>query len=175
MNIGGPIALDTNDIAVISKTMNRKLGPYNKRLNNIGEKIFTLTETKPEGYLKEIKKLNKQGKSLVKEATSKLPKEYKKYTNNLEKIGKTSYTKGLDLLGFKYEKRTQPFKEQVVQLTLFLLKRLHNFKHKLTKNYYQLMVQYNTNFRTMQIRKRRPIKQSKRFYELSNHGCDERV
>jgi len=52
-----------------------------------------------------------------------------------------TYRKGLDLLGFKYEKEQNLFKEQVVQLTLFLLKRLHNFKRKLTKNYYQQMVQ----------------------------------
>jgi len=102
MNIGGPIALDTNDIAVISKTMNRKLGPYNKRLNNIGEKIFTLIETKPEGYLKEIKKLNKQGKSLVKEATSKLPKEYKKLIGFNEVV--PVFDKDKNVTGFKGKK-----------------------------------------------------------------------
>jgi len=102
MNIGGPIALDTNDIAVISKTMNRKLGPYNKRLNNIGEKIFTLTETKPEGYLKEIKKLNKQGKSLVKEATSKLPKEYKKLIGFNQVV--PVFDKNKNVTGFKGKK-----------------------------------------------------------------------
>ena len=53
-----------------------------------------------------------------------------------------SYTKGLDLLGFKYENPTQPFKELVVQLTQFLQKQLHNFKRKLTKNYYQQLDQY---------------------------------
>ena len=32
-------------------------------------------------------------------------------TKHLEKIGNmTSYTKGLDLLGFKYEENTEPFK-----------------------------------------------------------------
>jgi hypothetical protein len=30
-------------------------------------------------------------------------------TKHLEKIGKVSYTSGLDLLGFKYENRTEPF------------------------------------------------------------------
>ena len=102
MNIGGPIALDTNDIAVISKAMNRKLSPYNKRLNNIGEKIFTLIETKPEGYLKEIKKLNKQGKSLVKEATSKLPKEYKKLIGFNEVV--PVFDKDKNITGFKGKK-----------------------------------------------------------------------
>ena len=102
MNIGGPIPLDTNDIAVISKTMNRKLGPYNKRLNNIGEKIFELTETRPEGYLKEIKKLNKQGISLVKEATSKLPKEYKKLIGFNQVV--PVFDKDKNVIGFKGKK-----------------------------------------------------------------------
>ena len=78
MNIGGPIGLDTNDVAIVSKTMNRKLAPYNKRLNNIGENILNLIETKPEGYLKKIKEQNKKGKSIVTEVKQKLPKEYRK-------------------------------------------------------------------------------------------------
>ena len=78
MNIGGPIALDTSDIAIVSKAMNRKLSPYNRRLNDIGEEIFNLIETKPEGYLKKIKEQNKKGKAIVTEVKSKLPKEYRK-------------------------------------------------------------------------------------------------
>ena len=42
MNIGGEVPLDTNDIAVISKKMNRILSPYNKDLNRIGDSITTL-------------------------------------------------------------------------------------------------------------------------------------
>jgi len=42
MNIGGEIPLDTNDIAVISKEMNIKLAPYNKKLNNIADNISDL-------------------------------------------------------------------------------------------------------------------------------------
>ena len=78
MNIGGPIALDTSDIAIVSKAMNRKLAPYNRRLNNIGEEIFNLIETKPEDYLKKIKEQNKKGKAIITEVKSKLPKEYRK-------------------------------------------------------------------------------------------------
>ena len=78
MNIGGPIALDTSDIAIVSKAMNRKLSPYNRRLNDIGEEIFNLIETKPEGYLKKIKEQNKKGKAIITEVKSKLPKEYRK-------------------------------------------------------------------------------------------------
>ena len=78
MNIGGPIALDTSDIAIVSKSMNRKLGPYNRRLNNIGENILNLIETKPKDYLKKIKAENKKGKAIVTEVKQKLPKEYRK-------------------------------------------------------------------------------------------------
>jgi len=78
MNIGGPIALDTSDVAIVSKAMNRRLAPYNRRLNNIGENIVDLIETKPEGYLKKIKEQNKKGKAIITEVKSKLPKEYRK-------------------------------------------------------------------------------------------------
>jgi hypothetical protein len=78
MNIGGPIALDTSDVAIVSRAMNRKLAPYNKRLNNIGENIVNLIETKPEDYLKKIKAENKKGRSIVTEVKQKLPKEYRK-------------------------------------------------------------------------------------------------
>ena len=57
-----------------------------------------------------------------------------------------TYREGLELLGFKYEKEQNLLEEQVVLTILFLLKRLHNFKRKLTKNYYQLMVQYVHKF-----------------------------
>ena len=72
---------------------------------------------------------------------SELAANYNQYKSS-RKDWEDSYTKGLDLLGFKYENPTQPFKEQVVQLTQCLQKLLHNFKRKLTKNYYRLMVQY---------------------------------
>ena len=78
MNIGGPIALDTSDVAIVDRAMNRRLAPYNRRLNKIGEEIFDLIETKPEGYLKKIKEQNKKGKAIITEVKSKLPKEYRK-------------------------------------------------------------------------------------------------
>ena len=77
MNIGGEIPLDTNDIAVISKEMNIKLAPYNKKLNNIGDNISDLIADQPEGYLKKIETLNTQAEGVVKNATKQLPKEYK--------------------------------------------------------------------------------------------------
>jgi len=77
MNIGGEIPLDTNDIAVISKKMNRVLSPYNKDLNRIGDSITTLINEQPKGYLKRIDELNDVGEKIVKKAVKELPKEYK--------------------------------------------------------------------------------------------------
>jgi len=77
MNIGGEIPLDTNDIAVISKEMNIKLAPDNKKLNNIADNISDLIADQPEGYLKKIETLNTQEEGIVKNATKQLPKEYK--------------------------------------------------------------------------------------------------
>ena len=77
MNIGGEIPLDTNDIAVISKKMNIKLAPYNKKLNNIADEISDLINAQSDGYLKKIETLNTQAEGIVKNATKQLPKEYK--------------------------------------------------------------------------------------------------
>ena len=78
MNIGGEIPLDTNDIAIISKKMNRNLSPYNKNLNRIGDSITNLINEQPEGYLKRIDELNDAGEKVVKKAIKELPSEYKK-------------------------------------------------------------------------------------------------
>ena len=77
MNIGGEVPLDTNDIAVISKKMNRILSSYNKDLNRIGDSITTLINEKPDGYLKKIDELNEVGEKIVKKAVKELPKEYR--------------------------------------------------------------------------------------------------
>ena len=77
MNIGGEIPLDTNDIAVISKEMNIKLAPYNKKLNNIADNISDLFNNQPDGYLKKIDQLNSEGESIIKKAIKDLPKEYR--------------------------------------------------------------------------------------------------
>ena len=77
MNIGGEIPLDTNDIAVISKEMNIKLAPYNRKLNNIADNISDLFNNQPDGYLKKIDQLNSEGESIIKKAIKDLPKEYR--------------------------------------------------------------------------------------------------
>ena len=47
-----------------------------------------------------------------------------------------SYTQGLDLLGFKYENRTEPFQGASGATHPVMAEAVTQFKHKLTKNYY---------------------------------------
>ena len=88
--IGGEVPLTAKDVAFISKEMNSKLSPYNKKLNNIADEIsdtitasFKAMETKNEGealnLLKKVDTLNKEAENLVSEAVEKLPKKYKPY------------------------------------------------------------------------------------------------
>ena len=72
---------------------------------------------------------------------SDLAENYQTY-KSARKDWEDSYTKGLDLLGFKYENPTQPFQGASGATHPVLAKRLHNFKRKLTKNYYRLQDQY---------------------------------
>ena len=60
---------------------------------------------------------------------------FDKYTEYKQSRGdwEDTYREGLNLLGFKYEQRTQPFRGA-------------SGVNKLTKNYYQLMVQYVHKF-----------------------------
>jgi len=88
--IGGEVPLTKNDVAFISKAMNSKLSPYNKKLNNIADEIsdtitasFKAMENKNEGealdLLKKVDVLNKEAESIVNEAVETLPKKYKPY------------------------------------------------------------------------------------------------
>jgi hypothetical protein len=73
---------------------------------------------------------------------STLFQNYQDYKNSRKDWEKT-YTNGLELLGFKYENRTEPFQgASQVQLTQFLLKQLLSFKHLLIKNYFQRVDRY---------------------------------
>ena len=47
------------------------------------------------------------------------------------------YIQGLDLLGFKYENRTEPFQGASGATHPVLAEAVTQFKHRLTKNYYQ--------------------------------------
>ena len=86
-----------------------------------------------------------------------------------------AYTTGLDLLGFKYENRTEPFKEHPVQHTQFLLKQSHSFKHKLTKNYYLQMDLLEQLLLVLKSTNRTTSRSCKRFHELFNYGSNARI
>jgi hypothetical protein len=65
---------------------------------------------------------------------SELNSNYMDYKES-RKEWEHTYITGLDLLGFKYENRTEPFAGAAGATHPFLQKRLHNFKPWLTKNY----------------------------------------
>jgi hypothetical protein len=52
----------------------------------------------------------------------------------------TQYTKGLDLVGFKYEEEPDHSEERLQLLILYYQRLLFNFSHKHIKNYYLPMV-----------------------------------
>ena len=80
------------------------------------------------------------GDEILEPLGSKLFDQYNEYKESRGDWEQT-YRNGLELLGFKYERRTEPFQGASGAITQFLQKQLHNFKHKLTKNYYQQMDQ----------------------------------
>ena len=86
--IGGEVPLTESDLKVINKSMNSKLSPYNKKLNDIADAIstnitasFDALNSQREGdslkYLKRVDELNDQAEQLVNKATKELPKEFK--------------------------------------------------------------------------------------------------
>ena len=72
---------------------------------------------------------------------SELFTNYMNYKSS-RKEWEDSYVKGLDLLGFKYEDRTQPFDGASGVTHPVLGEAVTQFQHKLTKNYFRLKVQY---------------------------------
>ena len=89
MPIGGEIKLTTDDVAIINKTMNSKLAPYNTKLNDIADAIKENTKLAYEAaaskneadslkYLKRVDELNNNAEQIVKKAVKELPPEYKK-------------------------------------------------------------------------------------------------
>jgi len=79
MPIGGEVDLTTNDVAVLSKKMNSKLAPYNKKLNDIADAISNNFNTQPQGYLKRIDELNNNAEQIVAKTTKELPKKFQPY------------------------------------------------------------------------------------------------
>ena len=76
MPIGGEVALTTDDIAIVNSKMNTALSGFNRELNSISDGITNAYNKQPPD-LKRIDQLNKAGESIVKKATTQLPKEYK--------------------------------------------------------------------------------------------------
>ena len=78
------------------------------------------------------------GDEVLEPLGAKLIDQYNEYKESRGDWADT-YRNGLELLGFKYERRTQPFKGASGVNHPVLAEAVHSFKHKLTKNYYQQM------------------------------------
>jgi hypothetical protein len=79
MPIGGEVDLTTNDVSILSKKMNSKLAPYNKKLNDIADGISNNFNEQPDGYLKRIDELNNNAEQIIAKATKELPKKFQPY------------------------------------------------------------------------------------------------
>ena len=145
--IGGEVPLTAKDVAFISKEMNSKLSPYNKKLNNIADEIsdtitasFKAMEAKNEGealdLLKKVDVLNKEAESIVGEAAETLPKKYKPY------IGFNKFFARTDEYGFPLDDkvRVEPIGGGVQRgefekpLTQYDEREAIDFKRKLEKD-----------------------------------------
>jgi hypothetical protein len=79
MPIGGEVEITTKDVSFISKKMNSKLAPYNKKLNDIADAISNNLNNQQPGYLKRIDQLNKQAEQIIDKTKKELPKKYRGY------------------------------------------------------------------------------------------------
>ena len=79
MPIGGEVDITTKDVSFISKEMNSKLAPYNKKLNDIADAISNNLNNQQPGYLKRIDQLNKQAEQIIDKTKKELPKKYRGY------------------------------------------------------------------------------------------------
>ena len=79
MPIGGEVDITTKDVAFISKEMNSKLAPYNKKLNDIADAISNNLNNQQPGYLKRVDQLNKQAEQIIDKTKKELPKKYRGY------------------------------------------------------------------------------------------------
>ena len=86
-----------------------------------------------------------------------------------------SYTDGLDLLGFKYENRTEPFQGASGATHPVLAEAVTQFQ----ATAYKELLPADGPVRTQILGINTPAKEqqakSKRFHELSDHGSDERI
>ena len=87
-----------------------------------------------------------------------------------------AYTKGLDLLGFKYENRSQPFTNASGATHPVLAEAVTQFQAHAYKELLPATGPVHTQIMGVVTKtKRRTVDKSKKFHELSTHECDERV
>ena len=56
--------------------MNSKLGPYNKKLNDIADAVSNLYTERPEGFQKRVDELQKNAEQIINKVKKELPKKY---------------------------------------------------------------------------------------------------
>ena len=76
MPIGGETAITTKDVGIISKQMNSKLAPYNRKLNDIADAVSNLYSERPEGFQKRVDELQKNAEQIINKVKKELPKKY---------------------------------------------------------------------------------------------------
>ena len=86
-----------------------------------------------------------------------------------------SYTDGLDLLGFKYENRTEPFQGASGATHPVLAEAVTQFQATAYKELLPADGPVRTQILELKHHKRTTSTKSKRFHELFNHGSDERI
>ena len=105
---------------------------------------------------------------------SELKQNYMDYKMS-RKDWEKAYTEGLDLLGFKYENRTEPFQGASGATHPVLAEAVTQFQATAYKELLPADGPVRTQVLGVDSTKRSAVSKSKRFYELSNHGSDERV
>ena len=115
------------------------------------------------------------GEEILDPLGSKMVDQYNEYKESRGDWEET-YRNGLELLGFKYERRTEPFRGASGVNHPVLAEAVTQFQAQA----YKELLPSDGPVRTqimgdLKCSKRRTGKTCKRFYELSNYGSDERI
>jgi len=81
--IGGLADFSPQDVMILDKDINEKLGGFNLRLNDIADEIGSMDLSSPDA-LKRLNDLNAESKQIVDKAKSKLPKNLKNIIGYIE-------------------------------------------------------------------------------------------
>ena len=92
-----------------------------------------------------------------------------------EKNGNNTYITGLDLLGFKYENRTEPFQGASGATHPVLAEAVTQFQAQAYKELLPADGPVRTQSLVLKIHKQNNSNSCKRFYELFNYGSNERI